>query len=248
MLFVLPSIISRGPDWAGVSQILTSNLALSFNFDLEARRPDEQWPISPETPWTENDLAAYNIHVHEQSLKDFFDVEAVENLPGVHPSLDAFATTGDRIDAPDDDTYRLLHFAHIPKIGQEAAVDLFALPIFTCGSTCRAQTGVCVLDSNDMILLLVSRSDNDLDPEPPVIAKAIAAFQHNNSIRERKLHLPVLDQMVFPAMTMSGTCPTFYKVTVSAALNNAVKMGLFRWELRLYTVTSRGSPIVITVE
>ncbi|KAJ6464355.1 hypothetical protein C8R45DRAFT_1219874 [Mycena sanguinolenta] len=188
--------------------------------------------------WTENDLAAYNIH-------------AVENLPGVHPSLDAFATTGDRIDAPDDDTYRLLHlfdFAHIPKIGQEAAVDLFvenllnkleyaagrrvtmigqALPIFICGLTLRAQTGVCIFDSNDMILLLVARSDNDLDPEPPVIAEAITAFQHNNSIREPKLHLPVLDQMVFPAITMSGTCPTFYKITVSAALNNAVKNGVF---------------------
>ncbi|KAJ7251731.1 hypothetical protein C8J57DRAFT_1077944 [Mycena rebaudengoi] len=122
--------------------------------------------------WTENELAAYTIHVHEQSLKDFFDVEVVEDLPDVQPSLGTFVTTEDRIDAPDDDTYRLLHFldlAHMPKVGQEAAVDLFAekllnnlgyaegrriimirqvLPLFICGSSCSAQTDVCVLDSN----------------------------------------------------------------------------------------------------
>ncbi|KAJ6508025.1 hypothetical protein C8R47DRAFT_1100338 [Mycena vitilis] len=199
--------------------------------------------------WTVNELAAYNIHVHEQSLKDFFDVEAVEDLPDVQASLATFSTTEDRINAPDDDTYRLLHFldlAHSPKVGQEAAVDLFAeklldklgyaegrriimirqaLPLFICGSICSAQTDVCVLDSNDILLLV--QEDNNADPEPQVIAEAIAAFQRNNSTRELELHLPMLDHMVIPAIAMYGTVPIFYKISVSAALNDAVKTGVF---------------------
>ncbi|KAJ7668033.1 hypothetical protein B0H17DRAFT_226209, partial [Mycena rosella] len=203
--------------------------------------------------WTENELAAYNIHVQEQTLQDFFGVEVVEALPDVGASLSAFSTTEDRINAPDDDTYRLLHFldlAHMPKVGQAAAVDLFTeklltkleyaegrriimiqqvLPLFICGSSCSAQTDVCVLDSNGSLLLVqaAKRLDNNADPEPQVIAEAIAAFQRNNFIRERELHLPVLDQMVIPAMTMHGTLPTFYKITVTAALDAAVKTGVF---------------------
>ncbi|KAJ7017159.1 hypothetical protein C8F04DRAFT_476747 [Mycena alexandri] len=205
--------------------------------------------------WTENELAAYNIHIQEQSLQDFFGVATVKALPDAQASLTilGFSTTKDRNNAPDDNTYRLLHFldlAHMPKVGQEAAVDLFAekllnqlgyaqgrriimirqaLPFFNCGSNCSAQTDVCVLDSND-ILLLVQKDkqfDNNADSEPQVIAEAIAAFQRNNYTRERKLHLPVLHQMVIPAMTMHGTFPTFYKITVTAALNDAVKTGTF---------------------
>ncbi|KAJ7731490.1 hypothetical protein B0H16DRAFT_1583442 [Mycena metata] len=76
--------------------------------------------------WTENELAAYNIRVVEQSLGEFF---GIEKLPSVPTSLYAFVTTTDRTDATDDDTYKLLHhldLAHMPKVGQEAAVDLFA--------------------------------------------------------------------------------------------------------------------------
>jgi hypothetical protein len=68
---------------------------------------------------------------------------------------------------------------------------------------------------------------NNTDPESQVITEAIAAFQRNNFTRERELHLPVLDQMVFPAIALYGTFPTFYKITVSAALNDAVKTGVF---------------------
>ncbi|KAJ7731489.1 hypothetical protein B0H16DRAFT_1329263, partial [Mycena metata] len=104
-----------------------------------------------------------------------------------------------------------------------------ALPLFICGSNCSAQTNVCVLDSNDILLLVQEdkRLDNGDDPEPQVIAEAIAAFQRNNFTRERELHLPALDRMVIPAITMYGTFPTFYKITVTASLNDAVKKGVF---------------------
>ncbi|KAJ7484046.1 hypothetical protein B0H11DRAFT_1196636 [Mycena galericulata] len=202
--------------------------------------------------WTENELAAYNICVVEQSLVDFF---GIETLPSVPASLDAFITTKDRTDATDNDTYKLLRhldLAYMPKVGQEAAVALFAkklldklryaegrriimirqaLPLFICGANCSTQTDVCILDSSNDILLLVQEDkrlpDNSNDPEPQVIAEAIAAFQRNNHTRERELHLHALDRMVIPAITMYGTFPTFYKVTVTTSLNDAVKTGVF---------------------
>ncbi|KAJ6471200.1 hypothetical protein DFH09DRAFT_1220454 [Mycena vulgaris] len=204
--------------------------------------------------WTENELAAYNIHFQDQNLQDFFGVEVVEALPDVQASLSTFSTTKDRIKVPDDDTYRLLHFldlAHTPNVGQEAAVDLFiekllnklgyaegrriimirqALPLFICGSNCSAQTTVCILDSNNNILLVVQADkplDNAGDTEPQVIAGAIAAFQRNNFARKRELHLQALETIVIPGITMYGTLPTFYKITVTASLNDAVKTGVF---------------------
>ncbi|KAJ7458739.1 hypothetical protein B0H11DRAFT_1634923, partial [Mycena galericulata] len=53
------------------------------------------------------------------------------------------------------------------------------------------------------------------------------AFQRNNYTRERELHLHTLDRMVIPAIIMHGTFPTFYKITVTASLNDAVKTGVY---------------------
>ncbi|KAJ7118373.1 hypothetical protein C8R44DRAFT_626218, partial [Mycena epipterygia] len=68
---------------------------------------------------------------------------------------------------------------------------------------------------------------NGDDPEPQVIAEAIAAFQRNNFTHERELRLHALDRMVLPAIAMYETFPTFYKITVTASLNDAVKTGVF---------------------
>ena len=65
------------------------------------------------------------------------------------------------------------------------------------------------------------------DPEPQVIAEAIAAFALNNRKRERELHLPIRNSIMFPCLTMAGTSPVFYKITVTAALNKAVRTGSF---------------------
>ena len=43
------------------------------------------------------------------------------------------------------------------------------------------------------------------DPEPQVIAEAIAAFGMNNMTRERKLNLQPRDAITFPALTMVGS-------------------------------------------
>jgi hypothetical protein len=58
-----------------------------------------------------------------------------------------------------------------------------------------------------------------------VVAKAIAAFTHNNQCRT-DLSLPALDHYTFPAIAMDGTTPTFYKVPVTEQLRVAVARGI----------------------
>ena len=61
------------------------------------------------------------------------------------------------------------------------------------------------------------------DPEPQVISEAIAAFATNNTTRKRRRNLQPRDSIMFPALTMVGTTPAFYKVTVTPALSKAVQ-------------------------
>ena len=78
-----------------------------------------------------------------------------------------------------------------------------------------------------MILLVLQENySNRSDPQPQAIAEAIAAYQENN-MRRRHLHLPPLNTMTIPCITMVGTCPTFYLVPVTQELSEAVVAG--RW-------------------
>lgn len=62
------------------------------------------------------------------------------------------------------------------------------------------------------------------DAEAQVIAEAISAFQFKN--RKRKEHgLDPLDAMTIPAITMTGTRPTFFLVSVTLELSNSVITG-----------------------
>lgn len=56
---------------------------------------------------------------------------------------------------------------------------------------------------------------------------AIAAFSANNQKRELDLNLPRLDSIMFPCLTMVGTLPLFYKITVTAALSTDVQTGAY---------------------
>jgi hypothetical protein len=201
--------------------------------------------------WTANELAAYHITVVSQNKQQFF---GVPNLPApARPSLVGFMTTEDRQHAPDSETRKLLHYLDLaldPKVGQEAAVDNFAaklleklgyddgdriifirraLPLVICGVSSLAQTDLCVMD-DDEVLLLVQEDKRLLslkDPEPQVIAGAIAAFSVNNKVRVTSLNLAPLVTTTFPAITMVGTNPIFYKITVTAQLSTAVQQGTY---------------------
>jgi hypothetical protein len=48
------------------------------------------------------------------------------------------------------------------------------------------------------------------------------------SVRDRVLHIPSLDEITFPGITLARTSPTFYyKIKVTAELSNAVMGGTF---------------------
>ena len=74
------------------------------------------------------------------------------------------------------------------------------------------------------------RFDNPKDPEPQVIAEAIAAFQENNRELEKQKRSS-LSAMVIPCITMVGTFPTFYLVPVTEELSWCVRTGSYPTEL-----------------
>ncbi|KAI9462863.1 hypothetical protein BJY52DRAFT_1255659 [Lactarius psammicola] len=201
--------------------------------------------------WTANELWAYNITVVPQSKELFFGT--IDFPDPTEQSLEGFTAAETRQDVADKRTKQLLHYLNLatgPKIGQEAAIDNFAaellkgleyedenrivfirhaIPFLICGVNSVAQTDVCILDDNEILLLL--QEDETLtsmkDPEPQVIAVAIAAFALNNRKRERNLNLSVCDSIMFPCLTMVGTTPVFYKITITAALSKAVQTGTY---------------------
>lgn len=92
---------------------------------------------------------------------------------------------------------------------------------------CGTETDVCI-KNNDNILLLLQEDKaygTHSDPEPQLIAEAIAAFQYNNEIRHRYFHSAELDSYTFPCITMIGSYARFYKIPISQELNQAVIHG-----------------------
>ena len=72
-----------------------------------------------------------------------------------------------------------------------------------------------------------SRGQTTKDPEPQLIAEAIAAFQTNNTRRTRVLGQNAIDTNVIPGIVLAGSSPTFYKIPITAELAQAVELGLF---------------------
>jgi hypothetical protein len=206
--------------------------------------------------WTANELLSYNIKIVEQSYAPFFETAELPAVSQDIRSFVETSNRYAAIQANDVETYKLLHHLDLvqnPEVGEESAVDTFAsmllsklgyasgfriillqqsLPLLMCGSNCNAQTCLCICDNNDIIILLAQEDTKRLDngnddPESQLIAEAIAAFQRNNHIRERDLLLPILEEMIFPAITLVGTSPVFYKIKVTVALNGAVIAGMY---------------------
>ncbi len=60
-----------------------------------------------------------------------------------------------------------------------------------------------------------------INPEPQLIAEAIAAFTENNKVLKRAKS-PLFRSTTFPGITMIGTTPTFYKIPVTTNLISAI--------------------------
>ncbi len=215
--------------------------------------------------WTANELLAYNIQVHSQSAETFFG-HPLPTLDGIDPLLVSGTIN---TDGTTDRTDRLLQYLHLTleaDADQSFAIDDFAeellrqldyqergtllryhyaIPLAICGDTRRlAQTGVCLAHQNTMILLIIQEDIPAISrraPEAQVIAEAIAAFQHNNSVRDR-LGEPLLASMTVPCITMVGTRPTFYKVPVTQELSQGVITAQYPTQTTVVTKCIVSSP------
>ena len=205
-------------------------------------------PAKPDD-WTHSELKLFNIFIKTQNKREFF---GMANLPApVIPSLAGFMRAEDRDHAVDGETRKLLYYLDQvldPQIFQEAAVENFAaklleklgydegeriifirrdLPVIIGGVRYIAQANVCVMDKDGQVLLILQGTSlpNLKDPEPLIVAKAIAAYQSNNEVRVTSLNLPPLPTITFPAISMIGTKFTFYKITVTDGQNFQVQRG-----------------------
>jgi len=211
--------------------------------------------------WGKNELIAYNITVETYIEKDFFKQKLEKISENIDKEFLEFEFTPGR-DTPEDN--ELLGYLDLASRGQESMVDDFAkellrsmkfntkgrlirtrhiIPFSMAGSDTTAQTDVCILRKRDEILLLIQEDKklgNLKDPEPQVIAEAIATFQQNNRVREN-MGMNVLTEMLIPCITMIGTYPTFYLVPVTDELNNCIITGMYP---KLKTVVKRYLPII----
>lgn len=193
--------------------------------------------------WTMNDLLAYNISVSSQSPDDFYGqpLQTVASLNNIDPNLFS-GTLGTQ--GLSDETFRLLQCLDLARnSGQESAVrdfakeilralgyekrglllrSRYAIPLLISDDLHRsAWTDVCLVQGSSVILMVVQTDEATVDPEPQVIAEAIATFQYNNRISAR-LGDPELDLMTIPCIAMLGTRPIFYLVPVTRKLSEAV--------------------------
>ncbi|KAF8952385.1 hypothetical protein BDZ97DRAFT_2083535 [Flammula alnicola] len=109
-------------------------------------------------------------------------------------------------------------------------VTRYIIPLTICGDGNQvAQTDVCLLYRPSLVLLVLVEDKtifNKTNPEPQVVAEAIAAFQSNN-VKRRASGLPPLNAMTIPCITMTGTRPTFYLVPVTPELSDAIILGQY---------------------
>jgi hypothetical protein len=199
--------------------------------------------------WSDNELAAYNITIQEQDEALFFGGPLPEPVgpPG-------FIEHKDRVqglDAPSLSLIKRLDLTMPIMEGEESAVVDFAVELLRvmgyerdkttvrtrksiwlhmCGHIMLARTDVCLMDDSSEILFLLQEDKshiNPSDPEAQLIAEAIATFQENNAKRMNVLFLEPLKAHVIPGITMVGTFPTFYKIKITADLDQAVRFGQY---------------------
>ena len=176
--------------------------------------------------WTVNELLAYHITVKAQTPRRFFHIPDPP-LDSIDPSLINSTINADDVS---DSTFQYLTHLGLATTGGQtnmihdfsretlcilgfseqglALISCFTIPLTICGDNfCDMETNLCLLDWQSMILLILQDDKlvfNDLEqPESQVIAKAIAAYQHNNR-KQQTRGLPILDAMTIPCITIVG--------------------------------------------
>ena len=199
--------------------------------------------------WTVNELAAYNIRVVYQDATTFFERPDLPQ-PSIIPEV---LTATDPDDTTDDSAYELLRYMDLAMSlppAEESAVDDFAvvllralgytrrgrvsrtrkdIPLLICGENRHVKTDVCIIDDNEILLLVQEdkRHLDNSDPQPQLIVEAIAAFAANNQVRQQTLAQPPLPSKIMSGITMKGTAPTFYKIFITTELVASVAGGVY---------------------
>ena len=199
--------------------------------------------------WSQAELHAYNIVVEFQDAPTFFGVNPLPQ-PAVAGELLNNVAADDMVN---DANYKLLRYMDLamdPVPAQESAVDDFAvhlltllgyvprarmartradIPLTICGQECHAKTDVCIVDSDDILLLVQEdkRHKEPKDPEPQLVAEAIAAFQTNNYRRTHILGQDPIAHKLMPGISLKGTSPIFYKIPVTIQLAQSVALGVY---------------------
>jgi hypothetical protein len=106
------------------------------------------------------------------------------------------------------------------------------IPLTICGQDSHAKTDVFIVDSDDILLLGQGdkRHKEPNDPEPQLIAGAIAAFKFktNNYGRTRILGRYPIAHKVMPGITLKGTSPISYKIPPPLTeLAQSVALGVY---------------------
>lgn len=213
--------------------------------------------------WTINDLEAYNIVVQEQNENAFFG----GSLPNYNGPADFlhYEHRAYGLDPASTSLLKRLDMAVHVMDGEESAVGDFtaellrilgyetdetvirtckSLNMLMCSEDVSTKADVCLLDEKFLVLLVVQEDKNHIspmDPEAQLIAEAIAAFQENNNRRGQWLYLNPLQVQIIPGITMIGTFPTFYKITVTSELSACVEQGQYP---ATQTVVRRHTPCV----
>ncbi|KAF9517288.1 hypothetical protein BS47DRAFT_1375764 [Hydnum rufescens UP504] len=205
-------------------------------------RAPKAWKSGSE--WEQEDLEKYSITIQRQSPRQFFGFIPTE-LPQVGQAFLTSTLATKELSYSCFQLHQYLELASEPEV-RETAIDDFAreilravefeergvvlrarhvIPLSMSGEgTTSARTNICLFHGNMEMVLLLQQNKTDAssrDPEPQLIAEAIAAFQANNLART-KAHLSELDRMTIPCLTMVGTRPTFYKIPITKALSDAV--------------------------
>jgi hypothetical protein len=197
--------------------------------------------------WRNAELQFFNINIVHQNCTEFFGV-AEDQLPEpkVSPGILNTLTAAVARAANDIETLDFLHLLEEAIAYPESAVDAFAVAVlrlmgyerpgyylrinenlaFTmCFQECFAQTDVCIL-SGEHILLLVQEDKRDLQtiPNAQLVAEAIAAFTSNNMRRQALGKDPVAESTI-SGIIMRATSPLFYKIHVTQDLVACISEG-----------------------
>ncbi|KAH8993687.1 hypothetical protein EDB92DRAFT_1852753 [Lactarius akahatsu] len=204
---------------------------------------------TPGSSWTRDELRAYNITVASQDIATFFGNPTLPQPSIRQVTLEDETYPPEGVANKDDRKFFVyLEDATKPPPGEESSVDTFAthllsllgydelvshcyvagrrdIPFFMCGGNTHAKTDACVVNLHTEIFLLVQedkRFQSEVNPEPQLIAEAIASFQFNNGLLRKKGKKPI-EKKTVPGITMIGTTPTFYKIEVTQDLVDAIE-------------------------